>query len=95
MPCQPSRPTFGEHSLCTLYTNDISPLIQDNRPTGDAYRLHYTDFKAVSLSSTPSLVPVNLVHPSGVPSLTGNYLVGMLPRDGLYSDTEIFVAYGH
>ena len=33
------------------------------------------------------------MHSSGVPALTGNYLVDMLHRDGLSSDSEIFVAH--
>ena len=48
----------------------------------------------ISLSSTRPLVPVNLVRSSGAPVLTDHYLVDMLPRDGVSSETEIFVANG-
>ena len=48
---------------------------------------------AISLSPTPSLVPVNLVRSSGTPALTGHYLV--VPRDDLSSETKIFVTDVH
>lgn len=38
---------------------------------GGVYHLHHDDFEAVSLSSTPSLLTVNLVHSSDVQALTG------------------------
>ena len=47
----------------------------------------------VSLSSTPLSVLVNLVRPSGVPALTGNYLVNTLPREVVSAEPE-FVANG-
>ena len=50
----------------------------------DVYHLRYADREVVSLMSTPSFVQVNLVRSSGMPAVTGNYLVDMLHRDGLY-----------
>ena len=43
----------------------------------------------------PTLVSANLVRSSGVPAFTSHYLIGMLSRDGISSETEIFVSNGH
>lgn len=48
--------------------------------------------EAFFLSSTPSRSFGSTS--SGVPALTGNYLVDMLPLGGLSTDTEIFVTHG-
>ena len=48
--------------------------------------------EVTDLPTTPTLVRVNLVRSSGVPALTGRSLVDMLPRDGVSSETEIFVS---
>ena len=91
LPRKPSRPVFGEISLTTHYTNGFPTFVHDNRPTTDVFHLEFDGDHAISLSSTPSLVPVNLVRSSGVPALNGQYLVDMLPRNGLSSKTVIFV----
>ena len=93
MPRQPPQPTFGELSLCTPFSDGLSTFIQDDRLPDDVYHLRYAGREVVSLTSTPSLVQVNLVRSSGMPALTGNYLVDMLHRDDLSSDSEIFVAH--
>ena len=64
-------------------------------PTTDIFHLEFVGVHAISLSYTPSLVRVNLVRSSGIPALTGHYLVDMLPRDGLSSETKIFVTDSH
>lgn len=92
---QPSQPAFGELSLSISCTEGPSTFPHDKRPTTDAFHLEFAGMHAISLSSTPSLVPVNLVLPSGIPALTGHYLIDMLPRDGVFSGTEIFVAHGY
>ena len=69
----------------------VPTFTSDNRPTTDIFHLEYAGVHAI----TPSLVPVNLVRTSGVPALTGHCLVDMLPRDGVSSETEIFVANGY
>ena len=61
----------------------------------DTLHPEFAGVHAASFSATPSLVPVNLVRSSGVPAPTGHYLVDMLPRDSLSSETEIFVANGY
>ena len=94
LPRQPSRPVFGELSQTTHYTNGLPTFIHDNRPTIDVLHLEFDGDHAISLSSTPSLVPVNLVRSSGVPALTGQYLVDMLPRDSPSSETDVFVTDG-
>ena len=94
LPRQPSQLTFGNLSLTSHSTDGLSTFIPDNRSTTDVFHLEFTGVNAISLSSTPSLVPVNLMRPSGFPALTGHYLVDMLPRDGLSSKTKIFDADG-
>ena len=91
LPRQPSQLIFGERSLSVPRTEGLSTLISDNRPTTDTSHLEFTGVHAISLSSTPSLVPVKLVRSLGVPALTGHYMVSMLSRDGVSSETEIFV----
>ena len=93
LPRQPPQPTFGELYLCTPFSDGLSTFIQDDRLPDDVYHLRYAGQEAVSITSIPSLIQVNLVHSLGVPALTGNYLVDMLHRDGLSSDSEIFVAH--
>lgn len=88
-PGSPSELTFGKHSLSALYTDGLSTFIRDSSPTDDVFHLCYAGLRSVSLSSTPPFVSVNLVPPSGVPALTGNYLANMLPRDSFSTDTEI------
>ena len=95
LPRQPSQPIFGERSLSAPRTEGLSAFISDNRPTTDTFHLEFANVQAISLLSTPSLAPVNLIRSSGVPALTGHYLVNMLPRDGASSGTEIFVANGY
>lgn len=95
LPRQPSQPTFGSLSFCIPYAGGLSTFANYNRSTDDVYHLRYAGLEAVSFSPKPSLVPVNLVYPSGVTALTGHYLVDILPRDGLSSETEIFEAHGH
>lgn len=87
----PSQTTFGDRSLATPYTDSLSTLIHGNRPAADTFHLDFAGVHAISLSSTLSLAPVHLVRSSDIPALTGHYLVDMLPRDGLPSETEIFV----
>ena len=76
-------------------TEGLPTFISDNRPTTDTFHLEFAGVHAISLLSTPSLVPVSLVRSSGVPALTGHYLIGILPRDGVSSETEVFVANGY
>ena len=87
----PSRPLFGELSLNNPYKDGLSTFIHDNRPSQDILHLEFAGVHEVSFSATRSLVPVHLVRASGIPAPTGHYLVGMLPRDGLSPETEIFV----
>ena len=62
----------------------------DDRSTTDAHQLRYASTWPVSLSTTATLVGVNLVRQSGAPAFTGNYMVNILPRDSPSSDTAIF-----
>lgn len=91
----PSRLLFSELSLTTPYADGLSSFIHDNGPSHDTLHLQFAGVHGISLSSTPSLVPVNFLRLSGVPALTGQYLVDMLPRHSLSSETEIFFANGY
>eukprot|EP00904_Undaria_pinnatifida_P011359 jgi/Undpi1/7353/HiC_scaffold_22.g09826.m1 len=95
LPRQPSQPIFGELSLSAPLTEGLSTFLSDNQPTTDTFHLEFAGVHAISLSSTPTLVPVNFVHSLDIPALTGHYLVYMLPRDGVSSETEILVANGY
>ena len=77
LPRQPPQPTFGELYICTPFSDGLSTFIQDDRLLDDVYHLRYVGHEVVSLTS---LVQVNLAYSSGVPALTGNYLVDMLHR---------------
>eukprot|EP00904_Undaria_pinnatifida_P010765 jgi/Undpi1/6819/HiC_scaffold_21.g09295.m1 len=70
----------------------LSTFLSENRPTTDTFHLEFAGVHKMSLLSTPTLVPVEMVRSSGVWALTGHYLVDMLPRDGVSSETESFVA---
>ena len=58
------------------------------------FHLKFAGVHAVSLLFPPCLVPANLVRFSGVLALTGPCLVDMLPRDGVSSESKIFLAKG-
>ena len=87
LPRLPSRPLFVELSLAPPYKDGLSAFVRDNRPSQDTIHLEFASVHAVSLSATQPLVPVNLVRSSGLPAPTGHYLVDMLPRDSLSSET--------
>ena len=95
LPRQPSQPIFDDHPLSVPRTKGLSTFISDHRPTADTSHLKFAGVYEISLSSTLFLVPVNLVRPSGIPALTGHYLVDMLPSDGALSETETLVADGY
>ena len=92
LPRQPSQLIFGELSLSVPRTQGLSTFLSENRPTTDTFHLEFAGVHKMSLLSTPTLVPVEMVRSSGVWALTGHYLVDMLPRDGVSSETESFVA---
>ena len=92
LPRQPSQPIFGELSISVSRSEGLTTFISNRRPTTDTIYLEFAGVHAISLSSAPSLVPVNLVRSSGAPALTGHFLADMLPRDGASSETEISVA---
>ena len=92
LPRHPSRPVFGEFSLATHYTNGLPTFIHDNRPTADVFHLEFAGDHAISfIYAVPR--PGQLGS-SDVPTFTGQYLVDILPRAGLFSEAEIFVIDG-
>ena len=95
LPRQLPQPTFVELSLYILPNEGLSSLIHDNLRSSDTLHLEFVaGGHAISLSSTPSLVSVNLVRSSGIPVHTSHYLGDMLPRDGNSSETDMLVANG-
>ena len=95
LPRQPPQPTFGELSLYILRNDGLSSFIHDNLRPSDTLHLEFVSgVHTISPSSTPSLVPVNLVRSSGIPVDIGHYLGDMLPRDSNSSETDILVANG-
>ena len=80
LPREPSQWIFGELSLSVPRTKAPPTFTSDNRPPTDTFHLEYAGVHAISLTSTPTLIPVNLVRPSGVPALTGYCLLDMPPR---------------
>jgi len=94
LPHQPPGPALGELSLFHHDPDGAAAFVADDHSTNDIYHLRYTGTQAISLSTTPTLVEVNLVRQSGAPAFTGNYMVNMLPRDDFLSDTAIFVSDG-
>ena len=75
-------------------TRYMMPLILGvSNPSGKVQR-SISMISLISLSSTPSLVPVNLARSSGIPVHTGHYLGDMLRRDGNSSEFDMLVANG-
>ena len=80
--------------LASPPTDGLPTFIHDNRPTTVTFHLEFAGVHTISLSPTPSLIRVNSMRSLGVPALTGHYLVDMLPRDSLSSETQIIVTDG-
>ena len=95
LPHQPPEPTRGELHLHHSDPNGASAFVPDDRSTDDIYHLRFAGPIAISLSTTPTLVEVNLVRQSGAPAFTGNYMVNMLPREDPLSDSVLFVSDGY
>ena len=95
LPHQPPQPTRGELSLHHHDPNGASAFIPDDRYTDDVYHLRFAGTEVMSLSSSPKLVKGNLVRQSGAPAFTGHYMVTIISREDLLSDTVIFVPDGH
>ena len=58
------------------------------------HSVEFAGVHAISISSTSSLVPVNLVSSSGILAIIGHCLVDMLFHYSVSSEAEIFVAKG-
>ena len=59
---QPSQPIFGELSSSVSRNEGLSTFFSETRPTTDTFHLEFAGVHAISLSSTPTLVLVNLVR---------------------------------
>ena len=95
-PSPPHSPKTGKLQLGHL---DDQPGAQAFTPDPDAadtsFKLLYAGDSVVSLSSEPQTLLVNLVRRNGLPALTGQYLVDLLPRDGsecgMFGQEDVFV----
>ena len=73
-------------------TTGVSAYAIDPTATDGGFHLLYDGAVSVTLSDEPQLLEVNLVRSNGSPTLTGKYLVDMLPQPGILSMQEHFVA---
>ena len=68
----------------------LTPISADT-----SFQFLYAGNSVVSLSSEPQTLLVNLVRRNGLPALTGQYLVDLLPRDGsqcgMFGQEDVFV----
>ena len=81
--------TLSHHATTGVLAYAIEPTA-----TNGGFHLLYDGTVGVTLSDEPQLLEVNLVRSNGSPSLTGHYLVHMLPQPGILSFQEHFVASG-
>ena len=92
---QPDGRVFGELtlSLCDDNLGSAAAYIRNHEVSNAAYLLVY-DGQGVSLNDSPQLIPVNLVRLDGSPSLTGHYMVDLLPVHDDSNPSEHFVSSG-
>ncbi len=89
------KSNIGELTLSHLSDQQVPLYIEDHDADPDQFHLHFAGDTSVSLSSTPTLVDVNLIRSIGTPALTGKYLVKLLPQEDSRSPaTEVFVSHG-
>ena len=84
---QPHGPFLSEIPLFRHDPDRATTFIPDNSSTDDVYHLGHAGTRPNSLSTTPTLVDVNLVHQSGAPAFTWSYMVNIFPRKDAASGT--------
>ena len=92
---QPDGRVFSELTLplCDDNLGSAAAYIRNHEVSDAAYHLVY-DGLGVSLTDSPQLIPVNLVHLDGSPALTGHYMVNLLPVHDDSNPSEHFVSSG-
>ena len=87
--------TKGELTLSHLDgTRGASAFARHQTASGGAFHLRYAGTTGISLTPEPRLVEVDLVRRGGATALTGNYMVDMLPQEGMFTLSEYFVQEG-
>ena len=87
---------FGELTLSHTFDdayNSATAYIRSCETTNVVHHLVY-DGQAMSLTSSPQLVPVNLIRLNGSPALTGHYMLDIITTDDDQYRSEHFVASG-
>ena len=92
---QPDGRIFGELtlSLCDDNLDRAAAYIRDRESSDAVYHLVY-DGLGVSLTDSPQLNPVNLVRLDSSPTLTGHYMVDLLPAHDNSDPSGRFVSSG-
>ena len=95
LPPHPDGRTFGELTLspCEDNLGSAADYIRNREASDNTYHLVYEGLD-VSLTDSPQLIPVNLVHLDGSPALTGHYMVDLLPANDDAYPLERFVSSG-
>ena len=92
---QPDGRVFGELtlSLCDDNLGSAAAFIRNHEVSDAAYHLVY-DGLGVSLTDSRQLISVNLVRLDGSSTLTGHYMVNLLPVHDDSNPSEHFVSSG-
>ena len=92
---QPDGRIFAELALspCDDNLSSAAAYIRNHEASDAAYHLVY-DGEDVSLTDSPQLIPMNLVHLDGSPALTGHYMVKFLSAHNDSNSSEHFVSSG-
>ena len=94
----PPRPlddrVLGELTFSHHATAGVAAFVVDPAPSNGAFHLRFDGTTGVTLSDEPQLLAVNLVRSNGSPTLTGHYLVDILPQPDILSGQKHFVASG-
>ena len=92
---QPDGRIFGELtlSLCDDNLSSAAACIRNHEGSDAAYHLVY-DGQGLSLTDSSQLIPVKLVRLDGSLTLTGHYMVNLLPVHDDSNPSEYFVSSG-
>ena len=90
---------YGEFTLSHHDPSGAVAYVPDHSAPADQFHLRYAGDAGRCLTSDPQYVEVNLVRANGLPALTGDYLVDLLPDvapEELFvdPDRQLFVSHG-